>query len=360
MKDFKDLYESAKNQQSLTEARSRGEEMEEFIIAAINKEPQPASKFGIEDGAGERIARQLRKQGVKGKGRVLGADQLEVTELWSQYWLPGKVPASTKTPKTDFIIGNHKMSLKTGGAAQLMSGGRNESVATFYAAVDRLGLNLNGLASRIEKAMLDLSPSSIAQSDLKSEIKLGKDKVVKAANEAHKTLMADMKKLFASNPDFAYEFAYEAMTGDVKFGGSDGTCSHFLSVSDDGNTIKLVGVGDEAYVRKVASKMKVSVRFKTTSEKTGGVKTGRYRYWSAIGLIVDKLTESYEEIGQLLAEGTLDENLLKRAFNKFLGFLRKMMGKIKEFVVKSAKNLIEFLGATPEISFNNNIDFTKI
>ena len=31
MKDFKDLYESAKNQQSLTEARSRGEEMEEFI-----------------------------------------------------------------------------------------------------------------------------------------------------------------------------------------------------------------------------------------------------------------------------------------------------------------------------------------
>ena len=37
-----------------------------------------------------------------------------------------------------------------------------------------------------------------------------------------------------------------------------------------------------------------------------------------------------------------------------------MMVKIKEFVVKSAKNLIEFLGATPEISFNNNIDFTKI
>ena len=360
MKDFYDLYEQAKFCYKLNEARSRGEEMEEFIIAAINKEPQPKSKFGIEDGAGERIAKQLRKMGVKGKGLVLGADQIEVTELWSQYWLPGKVPASTKTPKTDFKIGTNKISLKTGGAAQLMSGGKNESVATFYAAVDRLGLNLGGMASRIEQAMLNLSPSSIAQSDLKSEIKLGKDKMVKAANEAHKVLMADMKKMFASNPDFAYEFAYEAMTGDVKFGGNDGTCSHFLSVSDDGNTIKLVGVGDEAYVRKVASKMKVSVRFKTTSEKTGGKKTGRYRYWSAIGLIVDKLTETYEEAGQLLSEGKLDEGILGRLYNKFISFMKRKIAEFKDFVVKSAKNLMEFLGATPEISFNNNIDFTKI
>ena len=115
MKEFNDLYEQAKFCYKLNEARSRGEEMEEFIIAAINKEPQPVAKFGIEDGAGERIAEQLRKAGVTGKGLVLGAGKLEVTKLWSQYWLPGKVPSSTKTPKTDFKIGNYKMSLKTGG-----------------------------------------------------------------------------------------------------------------------------------------------------------------------------------------------------------------------------------------------------
>ena len=57
MKEFNDLYEQAKFCYKLNEARSRGEEMEEFIIAAINKEPQPVSKFGIEDGAGERIAK---------------------------------------------------------------------------------------------------------------------------------------------------------------------------------------------------------------------------------------------------------------------------------------------------------------
>ena len=48
------------------------------------------------------------------------------------------------------------------------------------------------------------------------------------------------------------------MTGDVKFGGNDGTCSRFLSVYTTLSS-GLVGVGDEAYVRKVASKMKVSI-----------------------------------------------------------------------------------------------------
>ena len=38
---------------------------------------------------------------------------------------------STLTPKTDFVIGNDKISLKTGDA-QLMSGGKNEATATFY------------------------------------------------------------------------------------------------------------------------------------------------------------------------------------------------------------------------------------
>ena len=46
------------------------------------------------------------------------------------------VPGSTKTPKTDFVIGKNKISLKSGSAAQLMSGGRNESIATFYTALN--------------------------------------------------------------------------------------------------------------------------------------------------------------------------------------------------------------------------------
>ena len=52
--------------------------------------------------------------------------------------------------------------------------------------------------------------------------------------------------------------------------------------------------------------------------------------------------------------------MLKRIFTKFLAFLKKTLVKIKEFVVQSAKNVVEFLGATPEVSFNNNIDFSKI
>jgi len=120
---------------NLSEARSRGEEMEELIIAAVNNQKEPKSKFGIPTGAGKNVAKFLKAKGIRGKGQVLGADTINVTPEWTSYWPGGSVPGSTKTPKTDFTIGNNKISLKSGSAAQLMSGGRNESIATFYTAL---------------------------------------------------------------------------------------------------------------------------------------------------------------------------------------------------------------------------------
>ena len=49
-------------------------------------------------------------------------------------------------------------------------------------------------------------------------------------------------------------------------------------------------------VSKIANQMKVSVRFKSSSQKVGGKKTGKYKYWSAVGLIVDKLEEEMKPI----------------------------------------------------------------
>ena len=47
------------------------------------------------------------------------------------------INASNKTPKTDLYIGKYNISLKM-GAAQLMSGYKEEATATFYAALDGL------------------------------------------------------------------------------------------------------------------------------------------------------------------------------------------------------------------------------
>jgi len=324
--------------------------MEHAIVTALNGKEKPQK--GIPRGAGSKVVKSLR---LTGKAQVLGAEQIDVSELWSQYWPGGKVPASTKTPKTDIMIGRKKISLKTGGAAQLMSGGKNESIATFYAAVDQLGIDPDdgGIYKKIEKAIMNLAPASVAAGALKAEIAKGKDQAVKKADAAHKVLMNDLNKLFASNPKFAFEFCYEAMSGDIKFGKNLGACTHFLTCDFSGDNAHLVPVTNASYVNKVVKKTKVSVRFKTTSEKVGGAKTGRYKYWSAVGLVTNKLDEEIQAAGELLTEG-----ILSNIISKVKAFAVNLWKKIGSYISKSWENLLDFLGLTPDVRFNNRIDFT--
>ena len=88
--------------------------------------------------------------------------------------------------------------------------------------------------------MKDLAPASVAGSELGKEIKKGKDKAVMQANAAHKELMGELRAIFAKTNSFANAFAYEAMSGDVKFGRKSlGSCSHFLTTSFDGKKAAL-------------------------------------------------------------------------------------------------------------------------
>lgn len=339
--------------QFVTEGRSRGEDMEDVIIAAWNKQTEPKG-VDIPSGAGKNIAAFLRKQGVKGKASSLGASTIDVSKEWAKFW-PGTVPSSTRTPKTDIMIGTNRVSLKTGDSAQLMSGGRNESLATFYTAAKASKLNKK-VTDKIGAILKDLAGSSVAKSNLKDEIKSGKDKVVVAADKAHKTIMGILKKEFSSNEAFANAFASEAMSGYVKFGNSAGTAQYFLTASWDGKKAGWHDVSDKSYVSNIASKMKTSVRFKTTSIKTKAGKTGEYRYWSVVGLIADKLNESFApyEDGKL----ELTEGILGDIANKVKGWFSKIWSGVMSYINKGIKFLLKFLGLSPEVSYNNNIDMT--
>ena len=344
---------------NLNEARSRGEAMEEVIVAAVNGSPKDDSKFGLDKEAGVKVAKFLARNGVRGKAKVLGADTIEVSETWSRFWENKKVPASTKTPKTDFTVGNAKISLKSGDAAQLMSGGKNESVATFYAALDKTSNIEEEMATKIEGMLQDLAPSSVAATDLKTAIKNKSDDLVAKADKAHKDLMSELKTLFAENTDFRNAFAYEAMSGDVKFGGNIGACSHFLVTSFDGSSVALHSVTDSKYVSKIAKQMKVSVRFKTTSVKkaVGGkqTKTGEYRYWSVIGLIIDKMQEDVDYMLQDVSQ--LNENMITDFFKGVWKKIKSAFSAAIEYVKRGVKSLFDFLQVTPDIQFNNRIKF---
>jgi len=239
----------------------------------------------------------------------------------------------------------------------LMSGAKSEALATFYTALDKGGDKIHKEVIDKLKTMFEgMAPASVTAKDLRTAIKDQSDEMVNRANEAHKLMQEELAKIFNSNQDFRNAFAHEAMSGEVKFGGNIGACSHFLVSDFDGKKNKLKLVDDKTYVAKVANQMKVSVRFKTGSvkKKVDGktVKTGEYRYSSVVGLNVSKM---HEEIELLTQDAYLTENMVtdwvKRQWNR----LKETFMKALAYIKKSLKNALDFLEMEPIVRVKTTV-----
>ena len=91
------------------------------------------------------------------------------------------------------------------------------------------------------------------------------------------------------------------------------------------------------------------------AEKRGGEKTGRYKYWSVIGLITSKLTEEVEYESQFLSEGQeLTENIISKIWNKVKSYAAKLWSSVVSYIKESVRNFMDFMGIQPVVSFNNN------
>lgn len=335
----------------INEGRSRGEDMEEAIISIWNGDLFPEG-LRVEQEAAQKVVEYLKGFGLKGKGEVIGAAEIDVSDKWKEYF-GGKVPKMTKTPKTDFVIGSDKISLKSGDSAQLMSGGKNESTATFYTALEKSKHVQNEVIKKLEESFENMAPASIAAGKIAGEIKKAEDKALIKADLAHKDIQKLLIDFFSKDKTFQREFAYEAMTGETKFGGNVGTCTHFLVVSWDGENNHYKDCNDTGYVDKIANRMKVSVRFKSTSRKSKGKKTGEYNYWSVVGLIVDKLNEEVSKYDR----NSLNEGIFKDIWDKIKNWFKKVFKKIVNYIKENSKNLMNFLGLDPQVEMKNDINF---
>ena len=277
------------------------------------------------------------------------------------------------TPKTDIIIDGKKISLKK-GSSQLMSGGPAESGSTFEVAASKVkGMQkqLSALAKECEDGIANLMPSTVG-TELGSktdQVKAGifdKDKILKAADDFNLELKDKFRALFQSNPAFAKEFVFEAMTGKVKFNGNNGTATHFLVVDFDGSAdFHQVKKSTDSYVSKILPKVNPDVKFKTTSIKktVAGVetKTGHYRFWSVVGLGYKAAVAKTEELMRdvengnvvYMSEGFMDK--LQSIWTKVKTVIKNAFVAIKEWLVSSVMNFAEFLGLTPDIKFNNTV-----
>lgn len=341
----------------LTEAKLKAEDYEAAIVVGFHKitgQELDVEKSGIGSKtmkvleanpaaleAGERIAEAVKSHFKLGnvKAEQYGRAKSTLTKFWKSHG------ATDTTPKTDILIGDKRLSLKI-GAAQLMSAGKAESLATFYAAVEEVGQSLKKDPNYklTEDAIGNFITSHKATSQIRPLIKSGENPVVNKAEAAHKTAMKILGDLFENNRDFKIAFAREAMSGFYKYGKDSNSAAEFMLVAThDGSAVSIHSVNDDDYCAKIADAAKLQIRFKSsqgqkasliTKENPKG-KTGIYSFWSVTSLIVNAMTESTQYSSQNLQEIAL----LKKAKTAAINFVTRIFNRIK----KSAKTFLKFV-----------------
>ena len=307
---------------------------------------------------GRRIATALLKgkHAKKGaKAEVYGRISNPVTAYWKSFG------AGNTTPKTDVLIGKQRFSVKV-GMAQLMSGGKSESTATFNVAMKQAkGLEKKPQSKKVSAILENFVTASLAPGQLRAIIKSGKNEVVNAGEAAHKECMKELGTLFEQSKEFKIAFAREAMSGFGKFGEKSDSAAEFMLVSShDGSDVQVHSVYDDAYCESIADKMKLQARFKTSSRKLQGKKTGEYNFWSVVSLIVDAADkvkkeeytpEEVESINEFFNLGKIATSIKSAVASAF--------NKMKSILSRGIDSVIQFLGIEVEVQSKDKIDFTK-
>ena len=144
------------------------------------------------------------------------------------------------------------------------------------------------------------------------------------------------------------------MSGYEKYGSSAKAAAEWMLIAKkDGSAVSVHNVSDDSYCEKIADRMKLQARFKTSSRKLQGKKTGEYNFWSVVSLIVDAMDEEILHHGNVLTEIALFDKIKK----KVSGFVTKMLSKVKSFISKGITFLMKFLGLVPSISVKTDVKF---
>ena len=189
--------------------------------------------------------------------------------------------ATNSTPKTDIIIDGKKISLKV-GTSQLMSGAGNELTATFYAALKNVPSVKQDIVDDIAKSIKDVFVrGTTKKGNVRQAKQSGDDPILNTAVDEMGVLKVKIADFLENNKEFQTAFAYEAATGEEKFGGNDGTANYILSISSNYKNGILKPI-DKEYASQIADKIKLDINMKSGSQKIKGIKTGKYNYYTVL------------------------------------------------------------------------------
>ena len=296
-----------------------GAEWESLITHQVNKEignelsDEDAKKIASKHyPTYEKSAKAIAKNFIKafGKGKMVQygakASKSNLSKLWTDHG--GK----NGTPKTDMYTKKYNISLKKSGGSQLASGTKEETISTFYAALNYLGedkssrSDIAGLMTKIEKGFkkvaLDYTKGDLdklaAGEKIKGKTKPGVGKIKgqltgKDAKEFTKFTQTEKfhkkfnKELDAvlklgENKKFVEWYCFEAMSGLKKFNAGArqsvaSVCVTFdpakwtiskINVTDSGESSGLVGTPTiSSDLKAKAKKIKIYSAFKSSGGK---------------------------------------------------------------------------------------------
>jgi len=357
---------SGKSKTSFIEAMKADADVQHWIKAAGN------SKFNTDPEAIYNFANLLKKKTSNAKASSAGQSSPSTSKFWVTHTNKGK-----DISKADVLINKYRVSIK-GPDARLMSGVKEESLATLLAAFNTIGLNdiglelesiVNEFVSRVKTVGVDMNTKAIRLKDPKKLSSVNQ----KAFADLQKQI--DVKKKAEQafeqafkQSNFAEAFAWEAMSGEQKFGGTTGMADAMLVWPYD---LKAVIWEQDlslnsSYTKKISKKMKFSANVKSHSYKKKGSKYG-YTIDQTINLAMktakddfdsslNEYNENYDLAHTQLNEGVISEvniiDIVKKLWVKLKDSIKKAWSKLISLIEAVQSQLTDALNEGPSATMN--------
>jgi len=305
-------------------------------------DPEEGSELSLIEMCGRGIAEDIAKEITGGSMMKQFGGGKKASNL-STFWK--KHGATDGTPKTDMHTDNYSISLKKAGGSQLASGGEKETLATFYAALEYMGVsresqpNIDRIMTEIEtkygKVATHLSKAALNKLAALPQGKVHPKNQAAVAQyieieKFHKMFNAEIIKDKLLDPvkdaTFREFLCYEAASGQMKFGKAlpvaraSVCCKFKVSTSGKGEVTDWLDVTAGGLKSGFGKKPKISPELKKLSAAANC-----YTAWKSssgnpysvlrIGMKENKELNNIPTAKNILREVILNDKLV-RAVNK--------------------------------------------
>ena len=366
-----------------------GAEWEDVIVYAYNQmnnestDPETeavALKFwDFYSDQANKIAKEFKKKiratRLVQTGRGMG--KVSLGPFWKE------AGAGNKTPKTDIAGSDYKekFSLKKEGGSQLISAGKEESIAIVTAALSDMGDDTNfaeGLIDAMETGMSKLISKETVTA-LKQQSKAGETSAEVVDFQEKDRQNKELSDLLASyinkdskaNALFSQYLVFEASTGNHKFGSpSSPAAANYLAKFEPAKgkvQVEDISRVDSPLIKEYATKARPYVAFKKGGGNSPAYSAFRLGLNSSYeptfaGIIMESLSEDFSHLltEELLQEGPMDwirkvgsaakdmgsaaVNKLKRALANAWKKVRATFVKIKKMGKRMFSAVMQFFG----------------